>query len=219
MVDQRLTRTQYQSEITKKKAKEAVAPELKPISQQELTHEVKEYEKNMKAIALWPFIGLINWALKDTAKKGNTKLSTSLSNIIKLGNTRLNLNGEPLDDESAEANTLHTVQSEIINNYANKYAVYLAQKELPNRPVRGLERMLWELTHNKLFYETQAKDCCIKQWQNTMHKIKQDIQPLVIVHNRISKEYSKICQVNKIFYNTQLHIHDIGLVFDFSNIQ
>lgn len=63
MVDQRLTRTQYQSEVIKKKAKEVVIPEIKPISQQELTHEVKEYEKNMKDIALWPFIGLINWTV------------------------------------------------------------------------------------------------------------------------------------------------------------
>ncbi len=214
MVDQRLTRTQYQLEVTKKKAKEAIVPKLKPISQQELTHEVKEYEKSMKDIALWPFIGLINWTLKNTAKKGNTKLSTSLSNIIELGNTRLNLDSEPV-----ESNTLHTVQSEIISNYAKKYAIYLAQKNLPNRPVKVLERMVWELTHNKLSYETQAKDCCIKEWQNAMFEIQLDAQPLVIIHNQITKKYSKICKVNEIFYNTQLHMYDIKLVFDFGNIQ
>lgn len=79
--------------------------------------------------------------------------------------------------------------------------------------------MLWELTHNKLSYETQAKDCCIKEWQNAMFEIQLDAQPLVIVHNQITKKYSKICKINEIFYNTQLHMHDIKLVFDFGNIQ
>lgn len=133
MKDQRLTRNQYQAAINEKRA---VAPQIQPIKQQELIQEVKQYEKNIQDISIWPFIGLINWALRNAAKNGDTELVTSLTHIIKLGSIRLDLDGNPVEND-----TLHTVRGEIINNYAKKYANYLDQKDLSNCPASGWSRI------------------------------------------------------------------------------
>ncbi|MCT7808088.1 hypothetical protein [Lactobacillus crispatus] len=213
MENNRLTRNQYQFEINKKEALEAVEPKIQPITQQELLNEVKAYEKSMKDISLWPFIGLINWALENRAKNGDTELVTYLSKIINLADIRLGLDGNPIDTD-----TLHTVRSELIENYTQKYADYLAKRDLPDRPNSGWPRLAWELTHNHIIYQTKARDKCIDDWKKSMTKIQQDIEPIVIVHNAITKEYAKICKTNKIVYNQQLHIQDIKLAFDFSKV-